>query len=546
MTFNDISEVIKEIKKVVSVPLWILESRKYHKDMKALIYGDEFTELILKIEHIETSQKAAARTKYSRPIKDVNAKLIAPISNVYSATGGGKEYSIKSTSQKKELLKRLSNVRGWLSLERWLETFWAKDLYNVDPAGLMLLEWGTENDIVSAYPTYKSIDSIRNYVSNGQSVEFVIFEPKHKKDSNDLYWRVIDDRKEYIIKQSGDIFIETKESIEHPFGVCPARVNSDKQRLGKLTRFAFIDNVIENEKEMLRDRSILTIHKFLNGFSIPYRPALICPTCQGTGKNGDKECSDCSGKGFLKKSDVVTEIILPIDTNSENGSNIPSNFAGYISPDLGIWNQYIEEGKRMFNEIFEAIWGTRESEVKDQTAMGVVLNTQPMVSKLNEISNVAQSHESAFTEMLANFYIPTKDKSEKIATITYGRNYIIQPPEFLLEQYEKSKEKLDGATILDRKITEYLTSKYKNDPSTLRIELLKKELEPYIHLTYDIVIQVYGQREAQKKGLFTDWWETLTNEDKYKLPKELEKMRDKYFESKLTELAITPINKQNE
>ncbi len=544
MVFTDISQVIREIKKVIQPPIWILEAREYHKEMKALIYGDDFEKLLLRIEHIETAKKASARIKYSRPIKDINAKLLEPVGNVYSATGGGKEYNIKSESQKKNLLKQLSNVRGGLSIERWLETYWSKDLYNVDPSGIMFLEWETKNDATKAYPTYKSIDSIRNYLSNGLAIEFIIFEPKRIINSPDMIWRVVDDEKEYLIKQSGDIFIETIDlPIKHPFGICPGRINSDKRRLGKQIRLAPIDSVIPNEKEMLRDRSILSIHKFLNGFSTPYRPALICPSCRGTGKDGNNDCSDCNGKGFLQNTDIVDEIILPIDPNAENASTLPSNFAGYISPDLKIWNQYIEEGKRMFNELFETIWGTRESsEVKDQTAMGVILNTQPMTSRLNSWSDIAQSHEWAFTEMLANFYIPNKDKDERISIITYGRNYIIQPPEFLLEQYQKSKEKKDGATILDRKLIEYLTSKYKNDPSTLMVELHKKELEPYIHLDFEIVFKVYGQKEAQKKGLFTDWWETLTKEDIFKSFEQLEKMRDKYFEDKLTGLETVQLN----
>lgn len=548
MVFSDKTQVIREIKKVIQVPSWVVEARKYHKEMKALIYGDDYKELLLQIEHIETTKKASARKKYSRPIKDINAKLLEPVSNVYSATGGGKEYNIKSESQKKDFLKQLANVRDGLSIERWLETYWSKDLYNVDPSGIMFLEWETKNEITKAYPTYKSIDSIRNYKSNGLALEFIIFNPKQIINSADVIWRVVDDEKEYLIKQSGNIFTETTDSpINHPFGICPGRVNSDKKRLGEQIRLAPIDSVIPNEKEILRDRSILTIHKFLNGFPISYRPALVCPSCHGTGKDGSGNCADCNGKGFLQNTDIVDEIILPIDLNAENTSMLPSNFAGHITLDLGIWNQYIEEGKRMFNELFETIWGTRESsEVKDQTAMGIILNTQPMTSRLNSWSEVAQSHEWAFTEMLANFYIPTKDKDERISIITYGRNYIIQPPEFLLEQYQKSKEKKDGATILDRKLTEYLTSKYKNDPSTLMVELRKKELEPYIHLDFDTVFKVYGQKEAQKKGLFTDWWETLSKDDILKPIEQLEINRDKYFETKLTGLETSQLNNQNE
>lgn len=534
MKFDNIEQVIEAIKTVDQVPDWVVKARDYHKKMKALIYGDKHKERILQIEHIETTKKAEARKKYSRPIKDANAKILEPVGNVYSATGGGRDYLIDSDTKKKEFISVLSNVRNGLSLTKWLETYWAKDLYNADPSGLMMLEWKDDR----AYPTYKSIDKIRSYDAEGMSVNYVVFEPK--QDKSDRYWRVVDSEKDYTIKQSGQVFTEVQEqTFDNPFGICPARVCSDKHYLGEEFRRAFIDAIVETEEEFLRDRSILTIYKFLNGFSTPYRPKIICPSCRGTKKNGDKICPDCNGKGVVLDKDVTDEIIIPIDLNSDNGIQLPPNFAGFISPDLEIWNQYIEEGKRMANEMFETTWGTRESEAKDQTAMSVILNTQPMTSKLNAISDVAQSHDKAFSEMMANFYLE-KDTKEQICIISYGRNYIVQPPEFLLEQYQKSNEKKDPITIRDRKLVEYLTSKYKNDPETLRTELLKKDLEPYVHYDIETVNSIYGNKEAQKKGYFTDWWETLTRSDLALTVDKLESKRGEYFNNKIQSAIVPP------
>ena len=537
MVFENIDEVIKAIKQYNKVPDWVAEAREYHKTMKALIYGEDYKSLLLKVEHIETQKKAEARNKYSRPIKDTNAKILEPVSNVYSATGGSKLYDIKSEEQKKSFLKELGNVRGGLSLEQWLATYWSKDLYNVDPSGLMMLEWQDDK----AWPTYKSIDTIRYYLANGLDVELVIFEPKKVLGKSDLIWRVVDDSKDYTVKQIGEVFTEVSEyTFNNPFGTCPARICSDKQQLGKQHRLAPIDNIVETEKEFMRDRSILTIYKFLNGFATPYKPKIICPSCHGTKKQGDKSCPDCNGKGVILDKDVTDEIIIPIDLNAENPVTLPTNFAGFISPDLAIWEQYIKEGDRLFNEMFETIWGTRESEAKDQTAMSVILNTQPMISRLDSWSNVGQAQEHSFTEMLANFYL-TKDVNDRISVIAYGRNYIIQPPEFLLKQYQESTESKDPITIRDRKLNEYITSKYKNDPQTLRIELMKKDLEPYVHYDIEIVNEIYGNIEAQKKGLFTDWWESLNSSDKNKTTEQLEAQRDAWYASKgIT--AIVPTN----
>jgi len=530
MVFNTEQDIFEAIKKVQQVPKWILKARDYHKDMKALLFGDEFKDLLLQIQHIESDNKALARKKYARSIKDINAKILEPVNNVYSATGGGKQYNVSDT-QRADLIRKISNVRGGLSLEQWLQTYWAKDLYNADPSGLIMLEWLDDN----VYPTYKSVCSIRDYAANGMNVEYVIFEPKTKVGTAEKHWRVVDDEKDYTVIQVGDSFsLDIENTNVNPFGAVPARICSDKIKIGEEYRLAPIDNIIESEKEFLSDRSILTIFKFLNGFSTPYRPKILCPSCRGTKKIGVADCPDCGGRGTILDKDVTDEIIIPIDLNSENPVTLPANFAGFISPDLEIWDQYMKGAKTDFDDMFEVMWGTRESEAKDQTAMSVILNTQPMITRLNAWSNVGESHEKAFTEWIANFLFPTKSKADKIAVISYGRNYIIQPPEYLLSEYQTSNEKKDPITIRDRKLTEYLTSKYKSDPQTLRTELMKKDLEPYVHYDIELVSRVYGVLEAQKKGMFTDWWETLTQADLIKDRSKLEIMRDAWFNSKIS------------
>jgi len=542
MEFKTLEDIVVLIKANHKIPDWVEKAREEHKDLKALVYGDEFKDLILRIEHIESEKKSESRRKYSRSIKDINSKLLEPSSNVFSATGGQKDFPDLTDDQKKTLITAISNVRNGLSMERFLEVNWVKDLYAVDPNGLMFLEY---ND-TKAYPTYKSICHIRNYKASGINVKWVLFEPKKPKQGSHLIWRFVDDSKDWVIKQDGEIFTEITDvnekyhSFNHPFGFVPAVVISEKQRLGEEIRFSPLDTVVEIEKEILRDRSILTLHKFLNGFPVPYRPALICPTCKGTKKNENKKCTDCNGSGFLESPDITDQIILPIDINSENSNNqIPSNFAGFIKMDVETWNQYSGEEKRLFNVCFESLWGTRENEVKDQTAMGLILNVQPMISKLHQWSKMAESIEAFFVNCYANFLFPTKAKDKNVCNISYGRNYIIQPPDFLLADYQKSKGAKDDSCILDIKLVEYLTSKFKNNPEALRLELLKKELSFYVHLDFETVDLIFGKTEAMKKGLFIDWFEGLTEADKLKTKDQLIALRDAWMEEKIAKIKTS-------
>lgn len=539
MELEKAESIIYELKEhYLDVPKWVAEAREYHKTMKALVYGDKFKDLLLKIEHIESDKKAEARRKYSRPIKDINKKILNPVGFVYSATGGSKDYEINNPEEKKRFINEISNLKGGLSLSRWLEINWSKDLYNVDPSGLMMLEWKDQK----AYLTYKSIDTIRYYKAEGCNVKYVIFEPKKTNDGN--IWRIVTDEYDCFVSQKGSEFsIIESMSFDNPFGKCPARICSEITQFGKEYRLAFIDAIIETEQELLRDRSILSIYKFQNGFATHYRPKIICPSCHGTKKNGLEKCPDCDGKGYILDKDVTDEIIIPIDLTAENPVQLPTNFAGFISPPLDIWNQYVDEAKRLTVEGFEATWGTTESEVKDMTAMGAYLNTLPMINKLYALSDVAQAHEIAFTEMLAVFHqVKPKDSDETISRINYGRNYIIQPAEYQLTEYQKSFTNKQNTVILDSQLTEYLTSKYRHNPEQLRQELLKKKLEPYIYFDAMTVRDVFGTEEAQKKLLFNEWWSTLTIIDLNKTYEALVTMRDAYFTERVKPIVAQQPN----
>lgn len=140
------------------------------------------------------------------------------------------------------------------------------------------------------------------------------------------------------------------------------------------------------------------------------------------------------------------------------------------------------------------------------------------------------------TEWTANFMFPSKKKEERISEVNYGRRYIIEPPDVILDKYEEAKEKGDNYTILDRLLNEYITAKYKTDPEWLRKELIKIEIEPFVHLTIEQVNTIYGQEAAQSKGLFDKWWRTLDKVDLLDEPEKLEEEFNKWLNNK---------NKQN-
>ena len=167
MTFKDDNEAIEYIKKHQTVCKEFTEMREYSSTLKALVNGEDFIdELINKIENIESDLKALARKKYSRSIKDLFSRLFQPIDNIYYATGGVKDYDIKSETIKTNFLKQIANIRDNKTLSEWVQTY-AIQLYNTDPNGVIFLEYKTD-PFIDVYPTYKSSSKIRYYESKGQ------------------------------------------------------------------------------------------------------------------------------------------------------------------------------------------------------------------------------------------------------------------------------------------------------------------------------------------------------------------------------------------
>lgn len=534
MVFENDQQVIAFVKMNLQVPAHIQTARKETKRLKALIKGKNFKEVLInKIEKIEDSQKAIARKKYSRAITDFFERLLRPVDNVYHSTGGTKDYNIQNQEQKSAFIRELSNVRGGLSLERWLERHWMPQ-YHSDPSGIIFIEYTTE-PMQKAWPTYKSINVIRNYKTNGRKLEVIIFEPflvqYHEKECE--VYRVVDDVKEYFVLCHGDSIriidktiegIETDQNVitfEHPFGRVPALVNSDMVDIDEKPeqRLSPIWPIQPLCEEIARDVSILTIFKFQKGFPDKWMYVQRCFTCSGTGKVGDSNCPDCNGKGVYLGADITDKIMLEIPRSSDEPILSPP--AGYVSVDGDFWEL---QKKEIVDEQYEAIkthWGS-EMQMSDgnKTATEIFVNTQPVISRLMDYSVTASTTEAELTELLANFWIPSKNKEEKIAIVTYGTNFIIETPESLLERYNESKKNEDNNVILDRLFREYITAKFKNDPVQLRIELKKSEIEPYLHLSNQQTKDFFGNSEAQKKVLFQKWWLSLTPEQQRNLTTE--------------------------
>lgn len=495
-------QVITIIKNNQSVPSYILAGRKDSIELCALVNGENFhEELIDRIEHIESDKKAKARRKYSRSVVDFFSRLLSPINNVFSSSGGLAEYRIKSEVELKQFLSKLSNLRDGKSLRKFVQDYWV-NLYHTDPNGLIFLEYSTAEG-VNVYPTYKSIHAIRAYKPKGQCLDYVLFEPVLVDGKK--FWRFVDSEQDFTIVQDQNYYtlVEDK-SFDHPFGEVPAVIISDIVNIKAGTRQSPFVNIVPLAKEYARDQSIKTLYKFLHGFPTHWKYVSQCRTCTGTGRTQGKECIECDGHGYLRKKDVTDEVTLPIP-NGE-GVKLAPDIAGFISPDLATWDKYTSEIELLDKIAYDTHWGTHIEKSSNETATGRFIDVQPVMNKLNQYADTAEWVEWKLTELIANALVTTKRKEDSICLLVYGRRFIIESPDVLLKSYNEAKLAGANITVLDRLFSEYISAKYMNDPDWLRTEITKSKIEPYVHLSLQETSVIFGANDARKKAYFQTWW----------------------------------------
>lgn len=522
VTFTE-QEAIELLKRHRVVDKWVFEARQRRAEFNALVNGVDFSELLIKIEGIETEKRAKSRKKYAKDIRDVFARVFKKRYNVFEAVGGSEITRIDSNTIKQKFEEILSNFKGNKSLEKYLSDC-LFNLWDIDPNGIFFIEYITENDeLKKIYPTYKSINDIRYYKSNGQLIDFIIFEPKAKEGIN--YWRFVDGLNDYTFKEVNGIFtLEIEKSFTHKFESVPAVILSDVEKVGSEIRISPVDQISELAKDLARDKSILTIYKAQKGFPLHWRYVQECKTCRGISKDG-KKCEDCGGSGILGKNDVTDVINLTIP--QEGDPKLAPEIAGFIAPDLDTWTQYNEDVKN-FEKLIEAtFWGTTETKGNNETATGKFIDTQPITNELSRISsNIEFIHNQ-----LAKFILKAlkvTDQSNYIYYRTYGKRFIIDSPDVVMKRYDEARKNGDNTTILDRLLNEWIVSKFKSDNYSLAIQLKKAQVEPYVHYSITEIHAIFGSREAQKKAVFQEWWKDAPHD---KSEVELRKQFNDYFNS---------------
>lgn len=514
MTLTD-TQAIEKVKELFEngTPDWVRIARENSAVYKALVNGEGFSRVLIdKIEYIESAAKAKVRQKYSKDIRDLFERVMKPRDNVFQANGGSEKIMIGNETMLLRFNEARTNFKSNKSVFKYLSEVYFR-LADVDPNGMIFIEYKMKGDEPKAYPTYKSINDIYDYSPDGQKVEYLVFNPEEKLIGHiqQMVWRIVDDATDRLISQIGDNYTII-ESFDHPFGEVPGLILCETEVIGTNIRIPAIHNIMEVAKDYARDKSILTIYKFQKGYPIHWRFVTQCRKCQGAGMKGEDKCVSCDGHGYIKNTDVSDMVTLPIP--DEGQPNIAPNIAGYISPDLETWKQIKIDMRDFENVMKDTIWGTsllankNDNLQETETATGRYIDVQPIINTLNTFADTAEYMDNTLSNWLLNFVDTIKPRGEVLYVRTYGRRYIIENPDIILTKYQEAKKTSDSSTVLDKLLEEFILSKYKNDAYMQSLMLKKMRLEPYVHMTLDQVFKSFGPQEAYAKETFNKFWAT--------------------------------------
>lgn len=504
----------------------IKKARETSAKLVMHLYGKGLSSHILRDKYFENEDAFKSRSEQPVSNKDMFQRLLQQEDVVFTARGGATIFNLPETKEK-ELSGLLSNIQHNLSLRNWIRNF-ALPAYRSDPMGVIFMEIsqaGPDGTPPRSYPTYKSSECIYDYKPNGRELEYVCFELKaHELQQYGVvdqvvdqvveanvkvsevqkprYFRFVDDAQDLIVKYENTTLttlegLDQANPIANPWGKTPAVIVSDLMHFDDLKCFGSpLSFIVELADCYLRDRSIRDLQKKYHGFAKAIEPLLSCSTCEGTGLIKGSACPDCTpagsdkGTGFKLKTKVSDVAKFPL-TILENANFDFRKIFGFVAPDIDTWNKQDTSLEDLEGNIYRTYWGVElegrtagarmsssGSSNLQETATKTIANLQPKYARLSATADWAEKLENIISTFVGKLLFPEFKESQ----ITYGRNWILETPSDLLQQYYESRSKGVPDFILDDMLERYIRALYQNSPLQMAKYLKLMEVEPFLHI----------------------------------------------------------------
>lgn len=513
-------------------------ARKKAKKVNMHITGKNVVHFLEMLDGYETNAQKLLREKLVKTNRSLFSFILRPTDKVFTAKGGAVNYNV--SQEKINFLKaNINEVADGLDIKKYLKKV-VKKQYVIDPNGVLFIDIDPDGMLETHVV---NTDKIYWYDNKGNTIKAIIFEPYNKQLTNQeikafksvskerlkreeekLYFRVIDEQTDRIfVKDGNNIYLEDTV-LDNFFGFVPAIILGDEKSANYDIFESFIEDVLDDADEMLRDISVEIVHKLAHAYPRYWAYAQACTRCDGEGEiqgaaipNTDPVeyeaatvCPSCGGEGHKTRTNPDDEIVL--QTPQEGEPVIAPDVAGFVQPDLGTMKFYSETAEKKRNSMFQSIWGTTyEQGGKRETATGRFLDAQPVQDRLRDFSDTFSKLHKFMLDCYGKVLLGDKMYQ---SSVSYGMRYILESPDDILDKLlDVSRESVPEVIKIDQR-NKYLDAEYQNDP----VELIKRKklarIEPFPTMTPKEVaaIEWIPDQDKIKKLYFSEWSATLTEE----------------------------------
>jgi len=525
-------------------------------DQKVHVTGEGYKEAIKQIMDYEDEKQYAQKQELSEPVTTVLTRRIIDEQSRWKNTSGPKQdFEFKGNAKlDKKFLKVLSQVWKGESMKHFINNFLAESLYT-EFNGFLIVEQGrvetideelfeiregvrlrVKNNDINPYIIFRPIENVRDFVSNGNKVEYLILDwgkMKIKEKDVDLY-RVIDDVSDRIIIKDGDEYKVSRRKdlakIPNKLGRVPAiQISTYRQSpANDSIRVSPIWQTLPLLKTYMTSWSNHVMTDILHSNPIYYQLGQMCKYKDDDGEcdNGyinyslkgtptKKTCPSCLGVGGVVQRGATKAIILPQLTEGGEPFNI-TNVSGYVTPDVeGIKNQR-EELRELADQIMQS--GTGMNRVMEtsieKTATEAVLNYKPLEKIIGDVLSNIEYIQTVLTDMIGKIFFG--DKYER-TEIVYSRSLNLRDENTVLLEIEQAKESGASASYVRTLHDELIHSRYQNSPIELERNIMLSQLEPFIGYTPVDIAETFGSfvddSTMAMKVYFTDYVVRFENEN---------------------------------
>lgn len=415
------------------------------------------------------------------------------------------------------------------------------------------------------YPVYKSVQDIWDYQSNGRKLDYICFAltadelemygiqeksivvysdaSKDPTPINKQYFRFVDDVQDVILKleMTNGISGDSSQPIVSIVPLANGFINPIVRLWDRVPGFIISDiikfsdpgtfdtplcKVVELADNFLMDRSVKNLQQKYHGFAKAVEPLVRCLYCNGEGYVKGCACPECTvpgqskGSGFKLQTKISDALKIPMEIlNADKAPRFDiKKIYTYITPDIESWNKQDESLESLANRIYRTYWGTSDTQIsgfngnqdQEETATKTITNLQPKYARLNATADWAEQTERTIADFIGSYYFKETYKS---ANITYGRNYILESPETILEEYYEMKANGVADSMLDNQYEKYIKCLYQSNHVQQLIYQKKFDVEPFPHLSA-LEVELSTSTldiDKVKKRYYGEWDDTITD-----------------------------------